>query len=259
MPSFFSSNANMLAAGIGETLYMTLVSAALAYLIGLPLGVLLAVTSPEGIRPLRLLNTALGFVVNVFRSVPFLILLILVIPFTRVIMGTSLGPSATIVPLTVAAAPFVARLVETSLAEVDRGVVEAAWSMGASPFKIIVKVLLPEARSSLLLGATIAAITILGYSAMSGIVGGGGLGDIAIRYGYYRYETSVMFVSVALLVVIVMVLQALGNRWARSIDKKVSMASGMTRFGLFGSILPLRDKKPEKTKEGEHDENDTDD
>lgn len=235
----------MLLAGIGQTLYMTLASALLAYLIGLPLGVLLAVTAPEGIRPLRMLNTVLGFVVNVLRSVPFLILLILVIPLTRAIMGTSLGPSATVVPLTVAAAPFVARLVEASLAEVDQGVVEAAWSMGASPFKIIMKVLLPEARSSLLLGATIAAITILGYSAMSGIVGGGGLGDIAIRYGYYRYETSVMFVSVALLVVIVMVLQALGNRWARSIDKKASAPSGMA-FGLFGSGMPLGGRKAEK-------------
>jgi len=258
MHSFFSNYGSMLLSGIGETLYMTLVSAALAYLIGLPLGVLLVVTSPEGIRPLRTVNTVLGFIVNVFRSVPFLILLILVIPFTRMIMGTSLGSSATIVPLTVAAAPFVARLVETSLAEVDRGVVEAAWSMGASPLRIITKVLLPEARSSLLLGGTIAAITILGYSAMSGIVGGGGLGDIAIRYGYYRYETSIMFISVALLVVIVMVLQALGNRWARLIDKKASAPAGMA-FGLFGSGLPLRSKQSGEMNEGEHHENDTDD
>jgi len=223
----------------------------LAYVIGLPLGILLVVTSPEGIYPLRSLNTVLGFIVNVFRSIPFLILLILVIPFTRVIMGTSLGPSATIVPLTVAAAPFVARLVEASLAEVDQGVVEAAWSMGASPFKIITKVLLPEARSALLLGGTIAVITILGYSAMSGIVGGGGLGDIAIRYGYYRYETSVMLVSVALLVVIVMVLQALGNLWARLIDKKASASSGIA-FGLFGSDLPLRSKHREDNNEEQH-------
>jgi len=234
MLEFFSLNGSMLLSGIGETLYMTLASALLAYLIGLPLGVLLAVTAPEGIRPMRALNAALGFVVNVLRSVPFLILLILVIPLTRVIMGTSLGPSATIVPLTVAAAPMIARLVEASLAEVDAGVVEAAWSMGASPFEIIVKVLLPEARSALLLGATIASITILGYSAMSGIVGGGGLGAIAINYGYYRYETGIMIVSVAFLVVIVMVLQALGNRWARLVDKK-TVSPRAVAFGLFGS------------------------
>jgi len=259
MHSFFSTYGSMLLAGIGETLYMTLISALLAYLIGLPLGVLLVVTAPEGIRPLRSFNSVLGFIVNVLRSVPFLILLILVIPLTRLIVGTSLGPSAAIVPLTIAAAPFVARLVEASLAEVDSGVVEAAWSMGASPFKIIMKVLLPEARSALLLGATIAAITILGYSAMAGIVGGGGLGDIAIRYGYYRYETNVMVVSVVLLVVIVMVLQALGNRWARLIDKKASAPAGMA-FGLFGSGLPLRSKHSEETNKGdEHNENDTDD
>jgi D-methionine transport system permease protein len=164
--------------------------------------------------------------------VPFLILLILVIPVTRLIIGTSLGPAATVVPLTIAAAPFVARLVESSLAEVDAGVVEAAWSMGASPFEIIMKVLVPEARSSLLLGGTIATITILGYSAMAGIVGGGGLGDIAIRFGYYRYELNVMIVSVALLVVVVMVLQALGQRWARTMDKKT--ASESLGFGFFG-------------------------
>ncbi|MCL2332845.1 MAG: ABC transporter permease [Actinomycetia bacterium] len=233
MLEFSHTYGSMLVAGIGETLYMTLASALLAYLIGLPLGVLLAVTGAEGIRPLKTLNTVLGFIVNVLRSVPFLILLILVIPITRAIMGTSLGASATIVPLTIAAAPFVARLVESSLAEVDTGVVEAAWSMGASPLEIIAKVLLPEARSSLLLGATIAAITILGYSAMSGIVGGGGLGDIAIKYGYYRYETSVMVASVVLLVIIVMVLQALGDRWARSVDKKT--VTGSLGFGFFGS------------------------
>jgi len=256
MLSFLYANGLMMLEAIGQTLYMTLVSAVLAYLIGLPLGVLLVVTAAKGIRPVRWLNRMVGFVVNVLRSVPFLILLILVIPLTQAIMGTSLGASATIVPLTVAAAPFVARLVESSLAEVDQGVVEAAWSMGASPLRIITKVLLPEARSSLLLGGTIAAITILGYSAMSGIVGGGGLGDIAIRYGYYRYETSIMFVSVALLVVIVMALQALGDRWARLIDKKAPAPSGMA-FGLFGSGFSLKRKDLEDADEGEHDESTT--
>jgi D-methionine transport system permease protein len=246
MFEFLAHNSSLLLEGILQTLYMTLASAALAYVIGLPLGVLLAVTSAEGIRPLRPLSAALGFIVNIFRSVPFLILLILVIPLTRILMGTSLGPSATIVPLTIAAAPFVARLVEASLAEVDQGVIEAAWSMGASPLKIITKVLLPEARSSLLLGATIAVITILGYSAMSGIVGGGGLGDIAIRYGYYRYQSDIMIVTVALLVIIVMVLQALGERWARLIDKNVSV-SKQSALGFFGTGALFQKKGTSKS------------
>jgi D-methionine transport system permease protein len=212
----------MLLEGIGQTLYMTLVSTALAYALGLPLGVLLNVTSDEGILPFAALNRTVGFVINVLRSVPFLILLILVIPLTRLIVGTSIGSSATIVPLTVAAAPFVARLVEASLAEVDHGVIEAAWSMGASPARIVTRVLLPEARPSLLLGAAIAVITILGYSAMAGIVGGGGLGDIAIKYGYYRYQSDVMVITVVLLVVIVMILQAIGGRLAKLADRRLT-------------------------------------
>jgi D-methionine transport system permease protein len=222
MFDFIRYNSEMLLEGAGQTLYMTLASTALAYAIGLPLGVLLNVTSDEGILPFAALNKAMGFAINVLRSVPFLILLILVIPLTRFIVGTSIGSSATVVPLTIAAAPFVARLVEASLAEVDKGVVEAAWSMGASPARIVVKVLLPEARPSLLLGAAIAVITILGYSAMAGIVGGGGLGDIAIKYGYYRYQSDVMAITVVLLVVIVMVLQAFGEKWARLVDRRLA-------------------------------------
>ena len=172
---------NLLLEGTLQTLYMTLVSTAAAYLIGLPLGVLLNISDKDGIRPMPVLNKILGFIVNFLRSVPFLILLVFLIPFTRMIVGTTIGSTATIVPLIVAAAPFVARMVESSLKEVDSGVIEAAQSMGAKPIQIITKVLLPEAKPSLLVGAAIAVTTILGYSAMAGFVGGGGLGTIAIN------------------------------------------------------------------------------
>ena len=196
----------LLAQGIWETLYMTIVSSLLAYVLGLPLGILLILTDKNGIRPMRFLNGALGFIVNFVRSVPFLILLIAVIPFTRFLVGTS--------------APFVARMVESSLKEVDRGVVEAAQSMGAGPWQIVTKVLLPEAKPSLILNAAIATTTILGYSAMSGFVGGGGLGTISINYGFYRYQSDVMLVTVLLLVVIVQVFQEIGWRIATRGDKR---------------------------------------
>jgi len=176
----------MIGKGFLESLYMTLVSSALAYVIGLPLGIILVVTDKDGIKPIAGLNRVLGVIINLIRSMPFLILCIALIPVTRFITGTSLGPTATIVPLVIGAAPFIARMVESSLKEVDKGVIEAAQSMGATPFQIIYKVLLPEARPSLILGAAISVTTILGYSALTGFVGGGGLGDIAIRYGYYR-------------------------------------------------------------------------
>ena len=175
--------AEMIMDGILETLYMTIVSTILAYVFGLPLGVLLVVSGKNGIKPMPTINVIISFIVNVFRSIPFLILLVAIIPFTRFIVGTMLGSTAAIVPLTVAAAPFVARLVETSLSEVDSGVVEAAESMGAGTWQIIRKVLLPEAKPSLINNATVATITILGYSAMAGFTGGGGLGDLATRYG----------------------------------------------------------------------------
>ena len=162
----------------------------MSYVIGLPLGLALVATDKEGIYPILWLNKLLGFVVNVLRSIPFLILLIAVMPITRFVAGTTLGSKATIVPLVIAAGPFIARMVESSLKEVDRGVIEAAESMGASPFQIMFKVLLPEAKPSLLIGAAISVTTILGYSAMAGIVGGGGLGAIAMNYGYYRYQNS---------------------------------------------------------------------
>lgn len=209
--------------GVGflESLYMTLLSALIAYLIGLPLGLMLVVTEEGGIKPNRAVNRVLGIVVNCLRSVPFLILLVAVIPITRVIVGTTIGSAATVVPLVIAAAPFVARMVESSVKEVDRGVIEAALSMGASPMQIVCKVLLPEAMPSLLVGAAIAVTTILGYSAMAGIVGGGGLGAIAINYGYYRKETGIMLVMIVLLVLIVQLFQEIGTRVARKTDKRI--------------------------------------
>ena len=191
----------MIKQGIYETLYMTLVSTFFGYLIGLPMGVLLCVTGKDGLKPNVVIYKVLDIIANIVRSIPFLILLILLIPFTRLLLGQSYGSTATIVPLVAAAIPFIARMVESSLKEVDAGVIEAARSMGASTFRIIVKVLLVEARTSIITGATIAIGTILGYSAMAGTVGGGGLGDIAVRYGYYRYQTDIMIVTVVLLVV----------------------------------------------------------
>lgn len=213
---------NMIGKGILETLYMTLVSTFFAYLLGLPLGIALVVTDREGILPQPLINRTLGILVNLLRSVPFLILLIAVQPLTRKIVGTTLGSTATIVPLVIAAAPFLARLVESSVKEVDHGVVEAAQSMGASPAQIVWKVLLPEAKPSLIVGSAIAVTSILSYSAMAGIVGGGGLGDIAIRYGYYRYETEIMLITVALLVLLVQLMQETGMWIARTLDKRIS-------------------------------------
>lgn len=193
----------MIVKGIGETLYMTVFSTAIGYLFGLPLGVCLAVTDADGLVPNRIIHKVLDVITNIARSIPFLILLILLIPFTRLLIGKSTGSTATIVPLVVAAIPFIARLVESSIKEVDYGVVEAARSMGAGNLRIMTKVLLVEARTSLVVGVTIAIGTILGYSAMAGTVGGGGLGDIAVRYGYYRYQSDIMIATVVLLVILV--------------------------------------------------------
>lgn len=207
---------------IGATLYMTLGSTLLSYALGLPMGIVLVVTAKDGLKPNAGCYKALDTLVNILRSVPFLILLILVMPLTKLIVGKTYGPSATIVPLVIAAAPFIARLVESSLAEVDKGVVEAALSMGANVRMIIFKVLLPEAKTALLVGATIALGTILGYSAMAGIVGGGGLGDLAIKYGYYRYEEDIMWVTVILLVILVQLLQMAGTKLAKKTDRRIS-------------------------------------
>ena len=210
----------MVAEGTWVTLYMTLASTLIAYLLGLPMGIALVVTAPGGLKPNKIIYKILDVVVNIVRSIPFLILLMLLIPFTKLIVGRSYGATATIVPLSMAAAPFVARLVESSLLEVDHGVVEAAQSMGAGTWSIIWKVLLAEARTSLIVGATISLGTILGYSAMAGAVGGGGLGDIAVRYGYYRYQTDIMLVTVALLIVIVQVFQSVGMFVANRLDRR---------------------------------------
>lgn len=210
----------MISMGLLETIYMTFFSTLLAYVIGLPLGVLLVTSEENGILPMPVTNKVLNFIVNIVRSVPFLILLIAVIPFTRFVIGTTIGSTATVVPLVIAAAPFIARLVESSIKEVDKGVIEAAISMGSSPFQIICKVMIPEAVPSLIIGAAIATTTILGYSAMAGIVGGGGLGDIAIRFGYYRYQNDVMIVTVVLLVLVVQVSQEIGMKIAKKQDKR---------------------------------------
>lgn len=219
----FMTLAKMLVAeGIGPTLYMTITSTLFAYVLGLPIGILLVVTAPGGLKPNTFLYKILDVMVNILRSIPFLILLIMAIPLTKLIVGKSYGPTATIVPLVIAAAPFVARMVESSLLEVDKGVIEAAQSMGASLWEIIWKVLLAEARTSLIVGATIALGTILGYSAMAGVVGGGGLGDIAIRYGYYRYETGIMIVTVVLLVILMQILQYIGTWLSKKIDRRIT-------------------------------------
>ncbi len=207
--------------GIVESLYMTIVSTVLSYVFGMPLGILLCVTDKNGVFRMPGLNRALGFIINFLRSVPFLILLVAILPFTRAVVGTTIGSTATIVPLVVAASPFIARMVESSLKEVGAGIIEAAQSMGSSTFQIIYKVLIPEARPSLTMGATIAVTTILGYSAMAGFVGGGGLGAIAINYGYYRYQDDVMLVTVLLLVIIVQVFQEVGMKCAKMTDKRI--------------------------------------
>lgn len=216
----FAQLSQLLLQGTLDTLYMTLVSTAIAYLIGIPLGVILVITRREGICPAPKTNAVLGTIVNIMRSVPFLILIIVLIPFTRLVAGTSIGATATIVPLIVGAAPFIARMVESSLLEVDAGVVEAAQAMGASPWQIVTKVLLKESVPSLVTGAAIALTTILGYSAMACAVGGGGLGDLAIKYGYHRYQTDVLLLTLVILVLLVQVIQALGNAVAKRIDHR---------------------------------------
>ena len=210
----------MILVGIKDTLYMTLVSTAFGYVLGLPLGIVLNVTRKDGLKPNKIIYGIGDFICNIIRSVPFLILLILLIPFTRFVVGQSYGSTATIVPLVICAAPYIARVVEASLNEVDAGVIEAARAMGASNLQIILKVLLVEARVSLFNGATITTGILLGYSAMSGTVGGGGLGDIAVRYGYYRWQTSIMIVTVVLLIVIFQIIQHVGAGFARHIDHR---------------------------------------
>jgi D-methionine transport system permease protein len=212
LPSFWS--------GTLDTLYMVGVATVFTVVLGLPLGVLLVATDSRGLTPAPALNQVVGAIVNAARSLPFIILLVAVIPFTRLVAGTSIGATAAIVPLTLAAIPFFARVAETSLREVDRGLVEAAEAMGCAPGQIIVKVLIPEALPSLILGVTITLISLIGYSAMAGAIAGGGLGDLAIRYGYQRFETGVMLVTVVLLIVLVQGIQVLGNTLARKVSRR---------------------------------------
>lgn len=210
----------MLLVGTWDTIYMTIAATFFSYVFGIIMGVVLVITRKGGIAPKPAIYTSLDIVVNLTRSFPFLILMIAVIPFTRLVVGTTIGNNATIVPLVLAAAPFVARLVESSLMEVDHGVVEAAQSMGASTWQIIARVLIPEAMPSLINGSAVSAITILGYSAMAGAVGGGGLGKLAIMYGYNRYQTDIMIITVVLLIIIVQVFQSIGNWATRKSDKR---------------------------------------
>ena len=212
----------LLAHGKLDSLYMIIICTVVSYIIGLPIGVSLIVTAPGGIRPLGIYNKVVGFIVNILRSVPFLILMIALMPYIRKLIGTGIGKEAATAALIVAAAPFVARLVEQSLLEVDPGVIEAAQAMGASNLQIIRKVLLLEARPSLLNGAAVATINILGYTAMAGIVGAGGLGEIAIRYGLYRFQPSIMWITIVLLVILVQIFQEIGIKVVNKYDNRIN-------------------------------------
>ncbi|WP_443686579.1 methionine ABC transporter permease [Phascolarctobacterium faecium] len=199
-----------------ETCYMVLASTILA---GVPLGVILTVTRKNHILPNAPVNSVLGAIVNATRSTPFIILMVAIIPLTRLLVGSSIGTTASIVPLTISAAPFIARIIESSLLEIDHGVIEAAQAMGASPMQIIRKVLLPEALHSIVLGITLAVIALIGYSAMAGTLGGGGLGDLAIRYGYQRFQMDVMLITVVVLIVMVQSIQSLGDYFSKKLNK----------------------------------------
>ena len=218
LATFFDNYGMLLAQGTWDTLLMTIVSTFFAYVIGIPLGVLCVLTSPKGLMPHRIFNMVLGWIINIGRSIPFIILLVALIPFTRFIVGTSLGVPGAIVPLVISAAPFIARMVEQSIEEVDGGLVEAAQSFGANTWQIVYKVFLREALPSLVRGFAIVFITILGYSAMAGCVGAGGLGDIVIRYGYQRYQDDVMIATVIILIVIVQIVQSACNFAARKME-----------------------------------------
>ena len=216
--TFDAATVTMLKTAIWETFYMVALSSLFAYVIGLPLGIVLVVTDTDGIYPIPWMQKILGLVINLLRSVPFLILLFIVLPLSKMIIGTRIGSPAIVIPLTIAAAPYIARVVESSFREIDAGVIEAAKSMGASTWQIIWKVLLPESRPSLLLGAALAVTTILSYSAMAG---GGGLGAVAINYGYYRYEPGLMWIAVILLVVMVQIIQEIGTQLSKRGDKRI--------------------------------------
>jgi D-methionine transport system permease protein len=216
--AFIIKDASLLFAGIKQTLYMVGVSMAIATLLGVPLGVAVVVTSEDNILENKYINFILSGIINIVRSIPFIVLMVALIPFTRLLVNTSIGTTAAVVPLTIAAIPFIGRIVESSLKEVDSGVIQAAQSMGANPWEIITKVLLPEALPSLVLGLTITAITLIGFSAIAGAIGAGGLGDIAVRYGYHRFQTVIMIKTVILLIILVQGVQTFGNWLASSLD-----------------------------------------
>ena len=223
LSAFFAQYGNLLREGTIDTLIMVSVTTVFAYLLGLPLGVLLNITKPDGIWPHKGFNSVVGWITNLGRSLPFLILMILLLDFTKLIVGTKIGVRGAIVPLIISATPFVARMVESSLAEVDSGVQEAAQSMGATVPQIVFKVLLPEAMPSLTLGGSISMVTILAYTAIAGTIGAGGLGDLAIRYGYNRKVVSMMWASVIILVILVQIIQSVFSFVSRKIDKRVRL------------------------------------
>ena len=211
---------NLLFKSLAETLYMLSVSAIIAAIIGIPLGILLVVTEKNGILVCPVLNKPLAFAINMVRSIPFIILMVAIIPFTRMVAGTSIGTTAAIVPLTIAAIPYTARMVETSIREIPFGLIEAAESMGASPYQIIKKVLIPEALPSIIENMTVVIVSLIGSSAMAGTIGGGGLGDLAIRYGYQRFKADVMIATIIVLIIIVQLIQFIGSTWSRKTDKR---------------------------------------
>lgn len=211
---------NLLFKSLAETLYMLSISAIIAAIIGIPLGILLVVTEKNGILVCPVLNKPLAFAINMVRSIPFIILMVAIIPFTRMVAGTSIGTTAAIVPLTIAAIPYTARMVETSIREIPFGLIEAAESMGASPYQIIKKVLIPEALPSIIENMTVVIVSLIGSSAMAGTIGGGGLGDLAIRYGYQRFQADVMIATIIVLIIIVQLIQFIGSTWSRKTDKR---------------------------------------
>lgn len=211
---------NLLFKSLAETLYMLSVSAIIAAIIGIPLGILLVVTEKNGILVCPVLNKPLAFAINMVRSIPFIILMVAIIPFTRMVAGTSIGTTAAIVPLTIAAIPYTARMVETSIREIPFGLIEAAESMGAFPYQIIKKVLIPEALPSIIENMTVVIVSLIGSSAMAGTIGGGGLGDLAIRYGYQRFQADVMIATIIVLIIIVQLIQFIGSTWSRKTDKR---------------------------------------
>jgi D-methionine transport system permease protein len=231
--AFWAKYSTLLIDGTVDTLVMVLISTVFAYLLGLPLGVLLILTQDHGIWPHKLLNRVLGWVINIGRSLPFLILMVSIMPFTKLIVGTKVGVKGAIVPLVVSAAPFIARMVETSLSEVDAGVIEAAQSMGASTLQIVWKVYLPEAKPSLILGSSISIITILAYTTIAGAVGAGGLGDLAIRYGYNRRQTSMLLVTVILIIILVQIIQSVFSWLSKRIDKRLDQHPKSGSFDLL--------------------------